>query len=174
MSGSAQMQSGLYMTNITMDNIVIRESSWNATPAVGATIFSVGFMVGGHAHGNKLRIENCEVPTSGDDCFEVGAFLDVELRNCVGGNARSEAYYFRNIGGMPTPELQNVRVIGCRVKDNVYSSTGFFVHSTSSTPVGHFSFIDCEYEAVGSPTWFGGGNVVYAGALVGCVARFSR
>lgn len=150
--GTAGYAAGIRRCYVYFDEIHVRRCYWDSGTNAPTLTSSVGFMFGGYGYGDKLRMSDCVAKRSGDDSIEINSFLDAEILNCTTEDANSAQIYLRNIGGMPTPEIQSVRFIGCRskIRKAAGASPTMLAHTTAAIPFGNVVFRDCTVEYVGS------------------------
>jgi hypothetical protein len=144
-------------SNYWMDDIQVercRYDSGGTMPGSPDSYSSTGFMFGNSAMGGKLRIRDCHASNSADDGFEINSFYDVVVDGCTATNCPQEGFYFTNLGGMPYPERQTIRVRNCSTfkTDTIGSSTtlyGIGVRGRQDAPHGTVIIDGCR--AVGNP-----------------------
>ncbi len=148
-----------WVINIAFNDISIVRCKWDSgiTVPLGQTAPTTGFIVGAAGHGARWQLTDCSSSRSWDDDFEMGSCVSLAMTNCTGDTGHYEAFYFTNLGGMPSSQSQVTIVRGCRV---LYS---YFIAGTTDPaysplwvngagggtgiPYGHFILEDFEGAA---------------------------
>lgn len=162
-----------WVNDIEVGNIIVRRGRWDSGASV-ITNFgtTVGVSIGGISHQKRDSIWHVEGVTcvaSGDDNFEFGSALNLNFVNCTSDSAFFEGTYFNNVGGMPIPEEQNIRVVGYKHLDTYYSGCPPLVvdGSLNGSPFGNFSMRDCQDTILktGNNQSIGGHRSQFLGAI---------
>lgn len=147
------LRNGQYRTGTFFDRIVIRPGRHYGGPA--QTFFNPcsNIIIGSHGHGGRVHVDGFFGKLSGDDGIEINSFLDIvisnsEVQDTFSGNA---GLFFANLGGMPEPERQILRVQNCRLTTTATNSSngsnnnagiGITRGASSVAPHGHIIIED--------------------------------
>lgn len=140
-----------YKAPCSFDNIIIRNGYHRSQTSPPGTTFSAdsSIIIGNHGHGDKVIIDNWNQENSGDNGIEVDSMLDVTIRNCNLANGETGAYFFANLGGMPTPEKQNIVLDNCIGRGGASGSGAFAATFKTYAPGGNIVLRDCRFFDAG-------------------------
>lgn len=142
------------LVNVYFDEIEIDNVYWMAgnVPASGSLFSGSGVMIGGSGWGDRIRIRNCTLGQSTDNCIEVDSCRDVVIENCQMTDSVTGGLFLTNLGGIYRQFSQAIKVKNCRYllnQRNNANGKGFSVYQNNGSSYGSVHFEDCVYEQIG-------------------------
>lgn len=143
------------LVNVYFDEIEVDNLYWMAgnVPAAGSLFSGSGVMIGGSGYGDRVRIRNCTLGQSTDNCIEVDSCRDVVIEDCLMTDSVTGGLFLTNLGGIYRQFGQTIKVRNCRYVLNQRSNAngkGFSVYQNNGSSYGSVHFEDCIYEQVGN------------------------